>query len=58
MKRRSVTKLDNQNKVTLKKIDNDVMSEYFHVIVFFQFMANLEPFGSRIPNAWSIKLIF
>ena len=25
---------------------------------FIQFMANLQPPGGRIPNSWSVKLIF
>ena len=36
MKLRPVTKLDNRNKRTLKKIDVDVMSENCDVIVIFQ----------------------
>ena len=28
------------------------------IVFFFQIIANLDPFGSRIPNAWSIKLAF
>ena len=36
------------------------MSENFEIIFFFQFMfkANLQPSGSRLMDAWSIKLIF
>ena len=51
MKLGPVTKLDRKNK-TASKIDDDVMSLNCDVIVtFFQFMANLEQFGSRIPDA-------
>ena len=42
-----------RNKTRSKNFDDDVMSESF-----FQFMANLEQFGSRIPDAESVKLIF
>ena len=34
------------------------MSGNYDVIVFFRFMANLQPFGSRIPDAWCMKLTF
>ena len=27
-------------------------------LLFFQFMANLEQSGSRIPDAWSVKVAF
>ena len=41
----------------VKKIEYDVMSENFDVSVsFFQFMVNLEQFGSRISDAWYVKL--
>ena len=35
MKLRPVTKLDERNKTTLKKIDNDVILEEFDVIAIF-----------------------
>ena len=34
------------------------MSANCDVIAFFEFMANLQPSRSRIPEAWSIKLTF
>ena len=34
------------------------MSANSDVIVIFRLTANLELFGSRIPDAWSIKLTF
>ena len=34
------------------------MSENFDVIAIFQFTANLEQSGCRIPDANSVKLIF
>ena len=40
----------------VKKTDDDVMPENFDVNAFFQFMVNLEKFGSRILDAWSVKL--
>ena len=32
------------------------MSETCDVVAFFQFIVNVQPSGSRIPDAWSIKL--
>ena len=58
MKLGPVTKLDNRNKTTLNKFDDYIMSANSDVIVIFRLTANLELFGSRIPDAWSIKLIF
>ena len=54
MKLGLVTKLE-KNKTTSKKFDDD-----FNVnsLPFFQFTANLEQFGSRIPDAESVKFIF
>ena len=50
MKLRPVTKLYKRNKTTSKKIDSDVMLENCDVIVFSQFIANLEQSRSRIPD--------
>ena len=58
MKLESVTKLDKRNTATSKIFDDDDTSATWNVSVFFQFMVNLQPFGSRIPDAWSIKLTF
>ena len=46
-----VTKLDNRNKTTSKNFDNGVISENCDVIDRFQFTANFEQSGSRIPGA-------
>ena len=43
-----VTKLEKRNATSKKKSQS----------LFFQFIANLQPSGSRIPDAWSIKLTF
>ena len=51
MKLGPVTKLDKRNKTTGKKFDDDVMSEIVTSLPFFQFTANLEQPGSRIPDA-------
>ena len=52
MKLRPVTKLDERNKTTFKKIDNDVILEKFDVIVIFpiygQFGAIQKPVSGRI----------
>ena len=52
----AVTELDKRNTVMSKNFDDDVMSAYCDIIAFFQFMANLQPSRSRIPDAWSTKL--
>ena len=46
MKLGPVTKIDNENTATSKKIDDVVMS------------ANLEQRGSWIPDAWSVIIKF
>ena len=53
-----VTKLDKRNAATSKKIEADIILTNCGVIVFFQFMANLHPSGTRILDAWSQKLTF
>ena len=58
MKLGPITKFGKRNKTPSKKIDDDVMSETFTSLSFFWFMANLEQSGSRIVDAYSIKLIF
>ena len=58
MKLRPVIKLDKTNMATLIKFDVNVISTNCDIIVFFQFMCNLQPSGSLIPDAWSIKLTF
>ena len=55
MKFRPVTKLDKRTSKNL------AMSSCWRILMplsFFQFMANLERFGSRIPDEQSIKLTF
>ena len=56
MKLGPVTELDKRNTATSKKFENDVISTNCDVIVFFPFMANLQPPESRFPEAWCIKL--
>ena len=58
MKLRPVTKLDKKRMIPPKKFDDDVMSANCVVIVFFPIMANLQPSGSRILDAWFIKFTF
>ena len=43
MKLEPVTRIDKRNMVTSKKFDDEVMSANPDVIVFYQFMANLQP---------------
>ena len=51
MKLGTVTKLDKRN---IWRHDRQIVTSMF----FFQFTANLQPYGSLIPNPWSIKLTF
>ena len=53
MKPGPVTNYDKNNMATPKKFDYDFMSANCSAIVFFQFMPNLQPSRSRLPNAWS-----
>ena len=52
MKHKPVIKIDKGNTSTSKILD-DVTP-----LSFFQFMANLQPSGSRLPDTSSIKLKF
>ena len=58
MKLRPVTKLDKRNKTTSKKIEFDVMSEYYDAIVSFWILSNLEQSRGRIPDTESAKVMF
>ena len=49
MKLAPVTKLDKRNTATSRRFDDDVIS--VNCDVFFQFMANLDQTGSRVPEA-------
>ena len=57
MKLGTVTKLY-KKKTTRKKHEDDVISKIVTSMLFFQFMANLEQSGSRIPDAESTKFMF
>ena len=46
-----VTKVYKKNRTTLMTFEDGVISANCDVIVIFQFMANLEQFGRRIPDA-------
>ena len=58
MKLGPVTRPDKRNTATLKQIKDDIMSANCNVNVFPQFLANLQPSGSRTPDILSIKLAF
>ena len=58
MKPGPVTKLDKMNKTTSKKLMMTSCRKIVTLLTFFQFTANLEQCGSRIPDALSVKLIF
>ena len=51
MKLGPVTKTYNRNTATSRKIEDDVMSKNCDIIVFFQFITELQPTGSRILEA-------
>ena len=53
-----VTKLDNRNRLTSKKLMMTSCQEIVTSLSFFQSLTNLEQSGSQIPDAWSIKLSF
>ena len=53
-----VTKIDKRNTAASKIFDDDVMSINCDILLFFQFMVNLEQTGSQIPDACSVKLTF
>ena len=54
-----VTKLDKRNKTTSKKFDDYVSRRRIVTsLSFFQFMANLRPSESHIPDAELVKLTF
>ena len=58
MKLASVTKLDKRNKRTSKILMMTSCKQTVTSFSFFQFMANLEPFRRRIPDAEFVKLTF
>ena len=53
-----VIKLNKKNTVTLKKFMMMSCQQIVMSLLFFQFMANLEQSGGRIPDAWSVKVAF
>ena len=50
--------LTRETKKSQKIIDDNVMSENGESVLFFQFTANLEQSGSRIPDARPVKFMF
>ena len=58
MKLGSVTKLEKRKDTRSKKIDNDFMPEIVTSLSIFQFMANMQQSGSRVPDAYPVKRIF
>ena len=58
MKLGPVIKIHRTNKTPSKKFDDDAMLEIVTSLLLFHFMANLEQSGSRIPDAWSVNLMF
>ena len=58
MKLGPVTKHDKGNTLTSKKLTTTSYQQIVTSMSFFQFQANLQPSGSRIPDGWSKKLAF
>ena len=58
MKLGPVTKFDKKIRRHQKKLMMMSCQQIVISLIFFQFMANLEQFGSQITEAWSLKLIF
>ena len=58
MKLGPVPKLDKRSKTTSKSLTITSFQKTVTSLPFFQFTANLEQSGSRIPDAYSVKLIF
>ena len=57
MKLGQLTKHDKKNTATPKKLMTSCQ-QIVTSLSLFRFMANLEQYGSWIPNAWSVKLAF
>ena len=51
MKIGQVTKLDKRKQMMSKKVDDTSWREIMTSLSYLQFMASLEQFGSRIPDA-------
>ena len=58
MKHGPVTKLDKKNTAPSKKMAMTSCRKIVPLLTFFQFMANLQPSGSSIPDAWPTKLTY
>ena len=58
MKLGTVTKLDKRNTAASKNLTITSCRQTVTSLSFFRFIANLEPCGSRISDAWFIKFTF
>ena len=59
MKLGSATKLDKRNTALSKTFDDDLASANYDVmVIFFQFMVDLEQSGTQIVDVWSMILTF
>ena len=59
MKLRPVTKTYKWNTLISKRVDDETMLAKHDAIVFLLiFLANLQPYGGRIPDVWPIKIKF
>ena len=53
-----VTRSDKRNMTASKKFEMTSCQQIVTSLSFLQFMANLKQSGTRIPDAWSVKLTF
>ena len=58
MKLRPVTKFNKRNTAISKNMTMTSFQQIVTSLSFFRFKTNLEQSRSRIPDAWSVKLIF
>ena len=58
MKLGQVTRIDKRNKTTSKKIDDDVISGIFDVIVIFCIFGQFGAVRGRIPETEPAKVMF
>ena len=56
MKLESRTKIDQGKTTTSKKIDDDIISAKCYVILIFRFMIDFDQSGSKITDAWYVRL--
>ena len=58
MKLGPATKLDKSNTETLKNVTMMSCRQFVTLLLFLRFMVDLEQFGSRIRDPWSVIVTF